>query len=129
MPSIISTIRTVGIATRRMFDAMKYGLDPIDVALPSEYEHLRPELARIADRVLSASFRHYVLDWDSQAYYDVTRTQDGGNFAKEVDFREQFRPLDPGDTIRDPCIIVDKKGHVEGYILPDTIEPKRLVRS
>lgn len=67
------------------------------------------------------------LDWDSNTYYDVARTQDGSNQAREKDLRDQFRPLDTGGTIRDSCIAVDSKGRVEVIYLRNAISPERQV--
>ncbi|VDB96069.1 unnamed protein product [Peniophora sp. CBMAI 1063] len=125
MPSIAPDIRAAGLAARDMFDALKFGEDVADISLSSRYEHLRSELVRLADHVLRASQRHYMWDVDSEAYYDVTRTQNGAKATKEQDFREQFRPIDVAETIREGCALMDKKRRVQALYLPGVIEPKR----
>lgn len=67
------------------------------------------------------------LDWDSKTYHDVTGTQDGSNQVKEEDFRDQFRPLNPGDTIRQSCTLLDKRKRIEALYLRNAIGPERLV--
>lgn len=57
MSPITPVIRAIGLATRLMFDLLKFGYDPSSVALPPDFEHLRPELLRIVESMLSASQR------------------------------------------------------------------------
>lgn len=144
MPSVTPSIRAVGLATKQIFESLKHGQDSATVSVPPQHEHLRPELVRVAQCVLSACQRQckyfngkYATsltawtpdqtDWDSKTYHDVTRTQNGSNPVREQEFREQFRPLNPGETIRDPCTCLDRVGRVEVLFLPDALSHQRQV--